>query len=147
VVAAELVVLRSLRERRSPVVRGAADRDEQVPGLGEVLHLLRRDHEDLGGPHPREPLTFPRHPRLVQLLLEAERSVEIAACQSVFELACFREQAEQQRPRRSVVAEASVGKSISMKRFATRARGRSSQIVKPFSRLRIVVREVEEKDA
>ena len=45
-----------------------------------------------------------------------------------------------------VVAEASVGKALSMKRFATRARGRSSQIVKPFSRLRVVVREVEEKD-
>ena len=44
-----------------------------------------------------------------------------------------------------VVAEASVGKSISMKRFATRARGRSAQIVKPFSRLRVVVREVEEE--
>ena len=43
-----------------------------------------------------------------------------------------------------VVKEASVGKSISMKRFATRARGRSSRIVKPFSRLRIVVREQEE---
>ena len=43
-----------------------------------------------------------------------------------------------------VVAEASVGKSISMKRFATRARGRSARIVKPFSRLRIVVREQEE---
>ena len=44
-----------------------------------------------------------------------------------------------------IVAEASVGKSISMKRFATRARGRSSQIVKPFSRLRVVVREVQEE--
>ena len=43
-----------------------------------------------------------------------------------------------------VVAEASVGKSMSMKRFATRARGRSSRIVKPFSRLRVVVREQEE---
>ena len=43
-----------------------------------------------------------------------------------------------------VVAEASVGKSISMKRFMTRARGRSSRIVKPFSRLRVVVREQEE---
>src|SRR6476660_633988 len=39
-----------------------------------------------------------------------------------------------------VVAEASVGKSISMKRFATRARGRSSRIVKPFSRLQVGVR-------
>ena len=39
------------------------------------------------------------------------------------------------------VKEASVGKSITMKRFATRARGRSSRIVKPFSRLRIVVQE------
>ena len=43
-----------------------------------------------------------------------------------------------------VVAEASVGKSISMKRFATRARGRSARIVKPFSRIRVVVREQEE---
>ena len=46
-----------------------------------------------------------------------------------------------------VVAEASVGKALSMKRFHARARGRSSRIVKPFSRLRVVVREVEEKDA
>ncbi len=43
-----------------------------------------------------------------------------------------------------IVAEASVGKSISMKRFATRARGRSTQIIKPFSRIRVVVREQEE---
>lgn len=39
------------------------------------------------------------------------------------------------------VKEASVGKSISMKRFSPRARGRSARIVKPFSRLRIVVQE------
>ena len=44
-----------------------------------------------------------------------------------------------------VVSEASVGKSIAMKRFATRARGRSTRIVKPFSRLRVVVREVQEE--
>ena len=43
-----------------------------------------------------------------------------------------------------VVAEASVGKAITMKRFATRGRGKSTRILKPFSRLRIVVREVEE---
>jgi large subunit ribosomal protein L22 len=43
-----------------------------------------------------------------------------------------------------VVSEASVGKSISMKRWTPRARGRSSRIVKPFSRVRIVVREQEE---
>ena len=43
-----------------------------------------------------------------------------------------------------VVAEASVGKSITMKRFATRGRGKSTRILKPFSRLRIVVREAEE---
>ena len=43
-----------------------------------------------------------------------------------------------------VVAEASVGKSITMKRFHARGRGRSTRILKPFSRLRIVVREVEE---
>ncbi len=42
-----------------------------------------------------------------------------------------------------VVKEASVGKGLVMKRFASRARGKSSRIVKPFSRLRIVVREVE----
>ena len=43
-----------------------------------------------------------------------------------------------------VVAEASVGKSLSLKRFTARARGRSSRIVKPFSRVRIVVREQQE---
>ena len=42
-----------------------------------------------------------------------------------------------------IVKEASVGKGLVMKRFATRARGRSARIVKPFSRLRIVVREQE----
>jgi large subunit ribosomal protein L22 len=44
-----------------------------------------------------------------------------------------------------VVAEASVGKSITMKRFTPRARGRSSRIVKPFSRVRIVVREASQE--
>jgi len=43
-----------------------------------------------------------------------------------------------------VVAEASVGKSLVMRRFRARARGRATRINKPFSRLRIVVREVEE---
>ena len=43
------------------------------------------------------------------------------------------------------VKEASVGKALSMKRFQARARGRSSLIVKLFSRLRIVVREQEEE--
>ena len=44
-----------------------------------------------------------------------------------------------------VVAEAYVGKSIVMKCFHTRGRGRASRIEKPFSHLTIVVREVEEK--
>lgn len=44
-----------------------------------------------------------------------------------------------------VVAEAYVGKSIVMKRFHARGRGRASRIEKPFSHLTIVVREVEEK--
>ncbi|MEE8371947.1 MAG: 50S ribosomal protein L22 [Sphingomonadales bacterium] len=43
-----------------------------------------------------------------------------------------------------VISEASVGKALVMKRFRPRARGRGAQILKPFSRLRIVVREVEE---
>jgi len=44
-----------------------------------------------------------------------------------------------------VVAEAFVGKSIVMKRFHARGRGRSSRIEKPFSHLTIVVRQVEEQ--
>ena len=44
-----------------------------------------------------------------------------------------------------VVKEASVGKSISMKRWHARGRGKSTRIVKPFSRIRIVVREQEEE--
>ncbi len=43
-----------------------------------------------------------------------------------------------------VVAEASVGKSLSMKRWNPRARGRAARIVKPFSRVRIIVREQQE---
>ena len=46
-----------------------------------------------------------------------------------------------------VVAEASVGKSFTLKRFATRGRGKSTRILKPFSRLRIVVREQQEEEA
>src|SRR5688572_2563551 len=44
-----------------------------------------------------------------------------------------------------VVKEASVGKSIVMKRFATRGRGKSTRIIKPFARLRVVVREQQEE--
>lgn len=44
-----------------------------------------------------------------------------------------------------IVHEASVGKSITMKRFHTRGRGKSTRILKPISRLRIVVREVTEQ--
>src|SRR6201985_3119840 len=43
-----------------------------------------------------------------------------------------------------VVAEAYVGKNLVMKRFAARARGRSSRIEKPFSEITIVVRELGE---
>ncbi|MEK6542475.1 MAG: 50S ribosomal protein L22 [Sphingopyxis sp.] len=43
-----------------------------------------------------------------------------------------------------VVKEASVGKAMVMKRFHTRGRGKSTRILKPFSRLRIVVEEREE---
>lgn len=45
-----------------------------------------------------------------------------------------------------VVQEASVGKAIMMKRFTPRARGRASRIEKPFSRLRVVVRELSDED-
>jgi large subunit ribosomal protein L22 len=41
-----------------------------------------------------------------------------------------------------IVKEASVGKALMMKRFTPRARGRAAQIQKPFSRLRVVVREM-----
>jgi large subunit ribosomal protein L22 len=43
-----------------------------------------------------------------------------------------------------VVSEAFVGKSLMMKRGRPRARGRYGRILKPFSRLTIVVRQVEE---
>ena len=45
---------------------------------------------------------------------------------------------------RLVVSDASVGKSMVMKRFRARARGRAGRIEKPFARLRIVVEEREE---
>ncbi len=43
-----------------------------------------------------------------------------------------------------IVAEAHVGKALVMKRFKPRARGRVGRIMKPFSNLTIVVREIEE---
>lgn len=46
-----------------------------------------------------------------------------------------------------IVAEAHVGKSIVMKRFRVRGRGKSTRILKPYSHLTIVVREVEEEAA
>lgn len=46
-----------------------------------------------------------------------------------------------------VVAEAYVGKSIVMKRFRVRGRGKASRILRPFANLTIVVREVEEEAA
>ena len=46
-----------------------------------------------------------------------------------------------------VVAEASVGKSLTMKRWHARGRGKSTRILKPFSRVRIVVREQNEAEA
>ena len=44
---------------------------------------------------------------------------------------------------RLVVAEAYVGKSLVLKRFRPRARGRMGRISKPFSRITVVVREQE----
>ena len=46
-----------------------------------------------------------------------------------------------------VVAEAHVGKALVIKRFAARGRGRVGKILKPFSHLTIVVREVEAQQA
>ena len=42
------------------------------------------------------------------------------------------------------VVEASVGKNMVMKRMRARARGRMARIIKPFSEIRIVLREREE---
>ena len=46
---------------------------------------------------------------------------------------------------RLVVSEVVVGKGIVMKRFTARARGRAARVVKPFSNMRIVVREQQEE--
>ncbi|HVX34966.1 MAG TPA: 50S ribosomal protein L22 [Hyphomicrobium sp.] len=43
-----------------------------------------------------------------------------------------------------VVAEAYVGKNLVMKRFHARGRGRGAPVMKPFSQLTVVVRQVEE---
>ena len=41
-----------------------------------------------------------------------------------------------------IVAEAWVGKNLVMKRFQARGRGRSGRVIKPFSQITVVVREV-----
>ncbi len=45
-----------------------------------------------------------------------------------------------------VVSQAYVGKSIRMKRIRARARGRAARIIKPFSRLTIIVEQKQEKE-
>ncbi|TCS62055.1 50S ribosomal protein L22 [Varunaivibrio sulfuroxidans] len=45
---------------------------------------------------------------------------------------------------RLYVAEATVGRAMVMKRWRARARGRTGRIMKPFSNLRVIVREREE---
>ena len=45
-----------------------------------------------------------------------------------------------------IVAEAYVGKNLTLKRFHARGRGRGAAIIKPFSQLTVVVREVEAKE-
>ena len=47
---------------------------------------------------------------------------------------------------RLYVSEASVGKALVMKRFRARARGRTGRIEKPFSNMRLIVREREETE-
>jgi large subunit ribosomal protein L22 len=47
---------------------------------------------------------------------------------------------------RLVVAEATVGRSLVVKRLRAQARGRAHPIEKPFSNLRVVLRQTEEKD-
>ncbi len=46
-----------------------------------------------------------------------------------------------------VVSQATVGKAMVMKRFRARAKGRASRILKPFSNLRIIVKERNEETA
>lgn len=45
-----------------------------------------------------------------------------------------------------IVAEAYVGKNLTLKRFHARGRGRGAAIIKPFAQLTVVVREVEAKE-
>src|SRR5262249_8459135 len=44
-----------------------------------------------------------------------------------------------------IVSEAYVGKNLTIKRFHARGRGRGSQILKPFSQLTVVVKQVEQE--
>ena len=46
---------------------------------------------------------------------------------------------------RLFVKEATVGKSMVMKRFRPRARGRSGKILKPYSKIKIIVREKQQE--
>ena len=46
-----------------------------------------------------------------------------------------------------VISEAFVGKNLVMKRYRPRARGRMNQILKPFSMMTVIVREVEDQPA
>ncbi len=99
----------------------------------QKLNLVARSIRGLGIKQAIDQLTFSRK-RIAREVLKVLNSA-IANAENNFGLDIDRLR----------VDEAFVGKSLVMKRMRARARGRAARILKPFSKLTIVLKEEEEK--
>ena len=99
----------------------------------QKLNLVARSIRGLGIKQAIDQLTFSRK-RIAKEVLKVLNSA-IANAENNFGLDIDRLK----------VDEAYVGKSLVMKRMRPRARGRAARILKPFSKLTIVLKEEEEK--
>ena len=98
----------------------------------QKLNLVARSIRGLGIKQAIDQLTFSRK-RIAKEVLKVLNAA-IANAENNFGLDIDK----------LMVQEAYVGKSIMMKRMRPRARGRAARILKPFSKLTILLKEVEE---
>ncbi len=116
---------------KSDITKKVIARAKNIRTSGQKLNLVARSIRGLNIKQAIDQLAFSRK-RIAKQVLKVLNSA-IANAENNFGLDIDR----------LIVDEAFVGKSIVMKRMRARARGRAAKILKPFSKLTIVLKEVE----
>ncbi len=116
---------------KSDITKKVIARAKNIRTSGQKLNLVARSIRGLNIKQAIDQLAFSRK-RIAKQVLKVLNSA-IANAENNFGLDIDR----------LIVDEAFVGTSIVMKRMRARARGRAAKILKPFSKLTIVLKEVE----